>query len=217
MRRKESKVVHDLRAYFQIVQGTVASFSSLVQAIAKGESAEAKRLFQLVLEGESNADDAHRALSMEIAEGAFFGGIREDILNLLEEMDNIADSAKDASRFLESEEDLDSFAHTLLASDEMALFVSDLTGAVSALGDLIAAFDLGKKALLSRIPVIEEWEEKADASKDRLMKQLFQSNQRPDPVTVIQMRDFLFVADDIADNAEDSSDVVLMLVAKGYD
>jgi len=35
-------------------------------------------------------------------------------------------------------------------------------------------------------------------------------------VTVIQLRDFIFVSDDIADNAEDASDVILVLIAKGY-
>jgi hypothetical protein len=37
-----------------------------------------------------------------------------------------------------------------------------------------------------------------------------------DAVSVIGLRDFLFASDDIADNAENASDVVLVLVAKGY-
>jgi len=185
--------------------------------MAGTDQAEGKRLFQLVLDGESEADSVHRTLSMAIAEGAFFGGIREDILNLLETMDNVADSAKDAARFLESEEDLDDFALSLLKSEEMQLFVSNLQSAVGALGNLIAAFNLGKKELLARIPTVEEWEEAADTVKDQLMKQLFKSSSNPNPVTVIQMRDFLFVADDIADYSEDSSDVILILAAKGYD
>jgi hypothetical protein len=215
--RKESKVVLELEGYFRIVQKTVEAFAALVKTMADSDQAEAKRLFQLVLDGESEADAVHRTLSMAIAEGAFFGGIREDILNLMETMDNVADSAKDAARFLESEEDLDDFALSLLKSDEMRLFVSNLQSAVGALGDLIAAFNLGRKELLSRISAVEEWEEAADTSKDQLMKRLFKSSANPNPVTVIQMRDFLFVADDIADYAEDSSDVILVLAAKGYD
>jgi len=215
--RKESKVVQEIESYFKIVQKTVDGFVGLVKTMAVNDQTEAKRLFQVVLDGESEADSVHRTLSMAIAEGAFFGGIREDILNLLETMDNVADSAKDAARFLESEEDLDDFAISILRSEEMGLFVSNLQSAVAALGNLIAAFNLGKKELLSRIPVVEEWEEAADSSKDKLMKRLFKSPTNPNPVTVIQMRDFLFVADDIADYAEDSSDVILVLAAKGYD
>lgn len=215
--RKESKVVQEIEGYFGIIRRTVDGFANLVKAMADGDQTEAKNFFQLVLDGESEADSVHRTLSMAIAEGAFFGGIREDILNLLETMDNVADSAKDAARFLESEEDLDDFALSLLKSDEMKLFVSNLQSAVGALGDLVAALELGKKELLSRMAAVEEWEETADSSKDQLMKRLFKSSSNPNPVTVIQMRDFLFVADDIADYAEDASDVILVLVAKGYD
>jgi len=215
--RKESKVVREIEDYFKIVHKTVDGFADLVKAMADGDKAKATNFFQLVLDGESEADSVHRTLSMDIAEGAFFGGIREDILNLLETMDNVADSAKDAARFLESERDLDDFALSLLRTDEMKVFVSDLQSAVNALGNLIAALELGKKQLLSRVAAVEEWEESADTSKDQLMKRLFRSSSNPNPVTVIQMRDFLFVADDIADYAEDASDVILVLAAKGYD
>ena len=215
--RKENKVIQGIEGYFGIIQNTVDEFASLVKAVADGNQTEAKNFFQLVLGGEGEADSVHRTLSMAIAEGVFFGGIREDILNLLETMDNVADSAKDAARFLESEEDLDDFALSLIRSDEMKRFVSNLQSAVAALGNLIAALELGKKELLSRIAAVEEWEETADSSKDQLMKRLFKSSSNPNPVTVIQMRDFVFVADDIADNAEDASDMILVLVAKGYD
>lgn len=217
LNRRESKIIEELRAYFGILKGTADNFAGLVRAINSGNDTETKRLFQLILDGEKEADSVHRKMSMEIAEGAFFGGVREDVLNLLETMDNIADSAKDSARFLESEEKLDSFALSLLRSDEMGGFVSNLQQAVNALGDLIAAFDLGKKELLARIPPVEDREEDADAFKDQLMKKLFNPSSNPNPVTVIQMRDFIFCADDIADSAEDSSDVILILVAKGYD
>ena len=217
LNRRESKIIEELEGYFRILKGTADNFAGLVKAICDGNDAEAKKLFQLILDGEKEADSVHRSMSMEIAEGAFFGGVREDVLNLLETMDNIADSAKDSARFLEAEERLDDFALSLLRSDEMAGFVSNLQAAVNALGDLIAAFDLGKKELLARIPLVEDREEDADAFKDELMKKLFKPSSNPNPVTVIQMRDFIFCADDIADSAEDSSDVILILVAKGYD
>jgi len=215
--RKESKVILEIEGFYAIVVKAVDGFANLVEAVARGDEGGARAFFQAVLEAESEADSTHRSLSTQIAEGAFFGGIREDILSLLETMDNVADSAKDAARFLESEKDLDDFALGLVRSDEMRLFVSNLKSAVGALGNLIAAFRLGKKELLSRVAPVEEWEEAADTSKDQLMKKLFRSASNPNPVTVIQMRDFLFVADDIADYAEDASDVILVLAAKGYD
>ncbi len=218
LNRRENKVVEDIVSYFGVVQETTNAFFELVKEVNGGDQARAKDFFQLVMKGEDAADAMHRTLSMAVAEGAFFGGIREDILSLLETMDSVADSAKGAARFLESDEDLDAFALALLASDDMKSFLSSLRAAVASLGDLILALRLGKKELLSRVSKVEEHEKAADSSKAKLVKALFRSSpSKPDPVTVIQMRDFLFVADNIADYAEDASDVVLVLVAKGYE
>jgi predicted phosphate transport protein (TIGR00153 family) len=195
----------------------VESFAQLVDTVGKDGAAAGRVFFEGVIAGEKEADEVHKELSTQIAEGAFFGGIREDMLNLLEKIDNIADSAKDASRFLESEASLDAFALSFLRSDEMAKFVANLKKAVHTLSDLVAAFRTSRKEILERLHGVEEFEEAADTNKDQLMKQLFSNDVQPNPITVIQLRDFLFVADDIADNAEDASDVVLVLVAKGYD
>ena len=215
--RKENAIVGGLENHLSIVIETVVNFTKLLNSAAIGNREEVEKFFAAVLRGEKSSDDIHRRLSMEIAEGAFFGGVREDILALLEKIDNIADSAKDASRFLAVESPLDPFAISILKLPEMSKFVENQVGSVSALLDLVAAFKIGKKEMLSRIPKVEEFEEAADSNKDELWKALFQRDGSPDPVSVIQMRDFISVTDDIADNAEDASDVVLVLVAKGYD
>jgi uncharacterized protein Yka (UPF0111/DUF47 family) len=94
--------------------------------------------------------------------------------------------------------------------------MDDLKSSVVALTDMVRAFDGGRAGVLSKVHSVEEFEEWADSRKDTLLKQLFANSQGMDPVTVIQLRDFIFVADDIADNAEDAGDVIIVLVAKGY-
>ncbi|MDA4129001.1 MAG: DUF47 family protein [Thaumarchaeota archaeon] len=215
--RKENAIVAGVENHLGIVMETVSNFAKLLGAATAGNNADAEKSFAAVLTGEKKADDVHRRLSMEIAEGAFFGGVREDILDLLEKIDNVADSAKDASRFLAVEGALDPFAISLLKSSAMSKFVENQIGAVAALQNLVSAFKIGKMEMLLRIPKVEEFEEAADSNKDELWKALFKREGSPDPVTVIQMRDFIAVTDDIADSAEDASDVVLVLVAKGYD
>lgn len=217
VRNKEDVIIGGIENHLAVVKKTVDDFVKLVGAAATGDDQAAKKLFEGVLDGEEEADDVHRKLSMQIAQGAFFGGVREDMLNLLEEIDNIADAAKDAARFLEQEEQLDAFVRTLLGSDDMKKFLANLLAAVDALGDLIAAFKVGRKEVLSKIHRVEEFEEAADTNKIDWLRQLFADPEKSNPVTVIQMRDFISASDDIADNAEDASDVVLVLMAKGYD
>lgn len=214
---RERAIVRSLVEDFSMVHDSVLDFGALVASVASKDRETVRAGYQKVLEDEKQADDFHRRLSGEIAEGAFFGGVREDMLNLLEKIDNIADSAKGAARLVVAEETLDDFAISLLGSAQMKSFVGELVRTVEALGDVIEAFGLGRTEILERVTKVEEAEEAADTRKDEVAKQLFSTEKRPDPVTVVQMRDFLLVADNIADNAEDASDVALILVAKGYD
>ncbi len=214
---RERAIVRSLSEDFSIVHDSVLDFGGLVAAVAAKDKEAANAGYQKVLEDEKQADNFHRRLSGEIAEGAFFGGLREDMLNLLEKIDNIADSAKGAARLVVAEETLDEFAVSFLGSTQMKSFVGELVRTVEALGNVIEAFGLGRIEILERVTKVEEAEEAADARKDEVAKQLFNTEKRPDPVTVVQMRDFLLVADNIADNAEDASDVALIIVAKGYD
>lgn len=214
--KKERAIFDGILQHLAIVSRTVDAFAASVEKVGKGDTASAEELTRSVFEGETAADTIHRELSLKVAQGAFFGGVREDILNLLEKIDDIADSAKDAARFLSSDSRLGTGARTMLGSENMKLFLDDLKSSVVALTDLVRAFDGGRAEVLSKVHSVEEFEEWADSRKDTLLKQLFANSQGMDPVTVIQLRDFIFVADDIADNAEDAGDVIIVLVAKGY-
>ena len=214
--RRERAIVEGVGSHLATVKRTVEDFGGLIDSVSSGDAASASRFFDAVMGDETKADTIHRDLSLRVANGAFFGGVREDILALLEKIDDIADSAKDASRLLNVEVGANGSAIELLRSDEMRLFIADLKGSVSALENLIAAFTISKKEVLARVHSVEEFEESADSRKDVLLRELFRGASKLNPVAVIQLRDFIFVADDIADNAEDASDVVLVLIAKGY-
>jgi len=213
--RREKAIFDGVLRLLETVSNTVDSFEASVSAFAGGD-AKSGDVVMKVFEGETEADTIHRELQTKIAEGAFFGGVREDILNLLEKIDDIADSAKDAARFLSQDSSLGVEGRETLGSPAMKSFVSALKSSVVALTDLVKALERGKREALAKVPSVEDFEEEADTHKDILLKKLFSSEKSMDPVTVIQLRDFIFVADNIADNAEDASDVILVLIAKGY-
>ncbi len=213
--RRERAIFDGVLRLLDTVTRTVDSFDASVSAFARGDAKSAE-VVEKVFDGETEADAIHRELGTKIAEGAFFGGVREDMLNLLEKIDDIADSAKDAARFLSQDSRLTAEARSTLGSAAMRSFISALKSSVAALTSLVQALEQGKSEALAKVTAVEDFEEEADAHKDILLKALFSSNESMDPVTVIQLRDFIFVADNIADNAEDASDVILVLIAKGY-
>jgi hypothetical protein len=214
--RKEEAILEGVKKHLDTVSQSVHAFTLAVNAAAIGDRESTSSHIEEVFKKETEADTIHRELSLKIAEGAFFGGVREDILNLLETIDTIADSAKDAVRFLSSDSALSDEGRAIFQSVNMKHFIVDLEASVGALRILIAAFDFGRKEVLPKVHSVEELEEKADSDKDALLKELFAMANSMSPVAVIQLRDFIFIADDIADGAEDASDVILVLIAKGY-
>jgi len=198
-----------------MVKQCVIAYQNLVIACA-AEDSSSQQLFNRVLELEASAKDIRRDLSARIAEGAFFGGVREDIINLIQTDDHIADSAKDGARLLVIGANGDRGYLDLLRSEHMSAFQRNLLSAVNSLEVLIQALSIDKHAVISRVRAVEDYEEAADTEKDHLLRQLFSKPRTMDPVSIIELRDFLFASDDIADNSERASDVVLVLVAKGY-
>jgi predicted phosphate transport protein (TIGR00153 family) len=208
--RKEKEIIQGIELHLVKAQEAVDYLVKLVK-----DGSEIKTV-ENIIRTETEADEIHRQLSLKIAEGAFFGGIREDILNLMEQIDNIADSAKDAARFIHMRGQMGDEAKAFLSSNNMSLFMEELRGSVNSLGELIKSLEISKKEALLRVHRVEENEERADTLKDALLRELFDKSGRMDPLTVIQLRDFIFSADNIADSAEDASDVILVMIAKGY-
>jgi uncharacterized protein len=213
--RREKSILQGVEDHLSLVRQTVVAYQSLVAAVASGDSSDS--LVDGVFNAESKAKQMRRDLSTRIAEGAFFGGIREDILNLIQANDDIADTAKDAARLLMIGVEGDEKTAEFLKSPHMAGFQTNLLSAVTALEFLIQGLQVDKKTALSRVQAVEDFEEAGDVEKNELLKELFTASRSMDPVSVIELRDFIFTSDDIADDAEDASDVVLVLVAKGYD
>jgi len=212
---REKSLLQGVEQHLSTVKECVVTYQRFVAACAVTDPASGK-LFTEVYDLEAKASDIQRNLSHTIAEGAFFGGIREDILNLIGSDNKIADKAKNAARLLSISAEGDPAFLDLLKSEHMSSFQTNLLSAVSALESLIRALQVDKHEVLSRVHVVEDYEEAADTEKDHLLRELFKKPRTMDPVSIIQLRDFIFASDDIADNAESASDIVLVLVAKGY-
>lgn len=214
--RKEGTIMSGLEDGLRIVRETEQEIPGLVAAVADGDVSSCRGKRDRIFELESKAADARRDLSTRIAEGAFFGGVREDILDLLEKTEKIANKAKDAARLITLAEIKDERAKEILRSDDMRQFLANLDLAVAALQRIVEAFKMDRKTILERVHSVEEYEEAADTFKQNILAALFERSKGIDPVTVIMVRDFVFSADDVADYAEHASDTVLVLVAKGY-
>lgn len=214
--RKERRVLDLMSDHFDAVLRTVEQLESVLESAKTGDWKTVQEKTNKVEELETLADGLHRDAVVAISQGAFFSGTREDFLELMEENDEIADAAQNASRILaETPIDQQSF---LLLYDESEAKVSELFDrllmAVRLMQESIQALESDAEVAVSKSLLVERAEEEADEIKNRLIKHIYAHKSDLEVLTLLQLRDLVLKLDEIADAAEDSSDLVITLVAK---
>jgi predicted phosphate transport protein (TIGR00153 family) len=214
--RKEKRVLELILDHFGLVAKAVKELEALLEAAKNGDWEKVEEASRKVAELETLADGLHRDAVLAISQGAFFSGTRDDFLHLMEENDEVADAAQNAARILaDSPIEPPSF-HILYDVPKGSL--SDLfmllQTAVELLRDSISKLESDAELAVSKALLVERAEEEADDIKDQLIKRIFAHKSELDVLTLLQLRDFVLKLDEIADAAEDSSDLVISLVAK---
>ena len=186
-----------------------------VASLQKYDYDDVNAEYRIIAALEEKGDELHRTLVREIATESFFGGIREDFLNLLEKIDSIADEAKDAAKIVHLRRIPKGTVDYLFRGDVVS-FIVTCVKTTELFRESILALEKSKAEVLSLVEKVEQSEEEADAIRYGILENLLKNEINGDVLDIILLKDFLNTADDVADNAEYGSDVLQILVAKGY-
>jgi predicted phosphate transport protein (TIGR00153 family) len=203
--------------HFDAVVRTVEQLQLLLDAAKGGQWNVVEEMTDKVEELETLADGLHRDAVVAVSQGAFFSGTREDFLELMEKNDEIADAAQNAARIL-ADNPIDQKSFLMLyAKPEANLgnLFARLLEAVRLVKESIDALETDAELAVSKSMLVERAEEEADEIKNTLIKEIFTHKSDLEVLTLLQLRDFVLKLDDVADAAEDASDLVISLVAKG--
>ena len=214
--RKERRVLDLISDHFDVVVRAVEQLQSVLEAAKTGQWQNVEAMTDKVAELETLADGLHRDAVVAVSQGAFFSGTREDFLELMEKNDEIADAAQNAARIL-AETPIDQQSFLVLYTEPEATLAdlfARLTTAVRLVKESISALESDAELAVSKSLLVERAEEEADEIKNHLMKHIFAHKSELQVLTLLQLRDFVLKLDDVADAAEDSSDLVISLVAK---
>lgn len=214
--RKERRLLALVADHLDVVVRTVEQLESVLESAKAGNWKEVEKMTDKVAELETVADGLHRDGVIAVSQGAFFSGTREDFLQLMEKNDEIADAAQNAARIL-AETPVDQKSFLVLYSEPSAnlgVFFARLLSAVRLVKESVNALEIDAEVAVSKSLLVEREEEEADEIKNRLMKHIFGHRSDLEVLTLLQLRDFVLKLDDVADAAEDSSDLVISLVAK---
>lgn len=187
----------------------------LVGYLKKYDYDAVEREYATIADHDEQVAQDHRNLVRELCTGSFFGGIREDLLTLLELISNISDTSKRAARVFH-ERQVPQDVIDYLFKDDVELFISTCISDAELLGEGIKALERTKDEVLTIAEKVEAKEREADTMKYAIIQHLFKNEINAKSLDIVMLRDFLETADDIADNSENGSDVLSILVAKGY-
>jgi len=187
----------------------------LVQHLQNYDYEAVDREFALIADLKKEAYSEHRSLVRLLSTGSFFGGIREDLLSLLELVVNISDTSKRCAMIFHDmrvpKEVVDYFFQ-----GDVGAFLSTCIAAAELLKGAIQALEKNKEEVLSLSEQVEEKEAEADEIHHSIVRHLYKNEINAKSLDIIVLTDFLHIADDIADYSEQGSDVLVILLAKGY-
>jgi uncharacterized protein len=168
-----------LKEHMQKTQNCVQKIKCIFEALFSGDKEGVQNLAKKISQLEHDCDRIKQELRMQVAKSIFLPIERRDLLQVLSNMDSIADSAEDVGvllsmRWMEMPAELrPSFELFLKKTIEV---VDESAKVIFALDRLLEAGFSGPDAeeVLSRIDHIDRLEHEADKAQDQLGKKLFE-------------------------------------------
>lgn len=213
--KRERRVLDLITEHLSIVQKCAKELRQMISSVEKMNWALVKDQAEIVSRYEEMADDLHREAVIQIAQGAFFAGMREDFLDLIEEVDEIADASQDAARII-SEAPIERQVLDLLHDGDPTLtkFVEGIDTCVTTLAEAVESIRTNAEVAVSKSLEVDRIEETLDKIKAALISKLSAHRSEIDALTYLQVRELIFKLDEVAEAAESCSDLVITIVVK---
>lgn len=212
--KKEKLAIDTIVKEAKLVSDTVAALEGVTAAIEKRDWDEVEAASEEVSRLEEKVDLMHREGMVLISEGAFFAGIREDVLRLMEQLDDVADFSKDASRVI-AQYPISHETYELVFSEvKPVALVKKAEDAMAILINAVQSLFSDPREAIRLAIDIERREEEGDEIKARMIRKIFLERQRLDVLTLLELKDFVLWLDNVLDAVEHCSDVVIIISAK---
>lgn len=213
--RKEKRVLDLIAQHLAMVQRCARELKNMISSVEQMNWTLVKSQAEIVSKYESMADDLHREAVIQIAQGAFFAGMREDFLDLIEKVDDIADASQDAARVM-SEAPIERRVLDYLYEGDSTFrrFVDGIDTCVTTLAESVEFLQTDAEAAVKKSLEVERIEEAVDQIKADLISRLSAHRLEIDVLSYLQVKELIFKLDEIADAAENCSDLVITIVVK---
>ena len=200
------------------VDETVQLLRPLIEAFLAGDTARVQELSEEIDDTEHEADKIKNAVRARLPKSVLLPVNRGDIMGYVKEQDGIADAVEDVGVILamRSPACLPEFEPKLLKLVDQVIHAAALLfDAARAIKTLQSASFAGPEVekVLKMVTKIHEAEGEADRLQAEFSKLVFENEARIDPISVFQWVKIIEVLGDVADHAENTGDVLKLMLA----
>ncbi len=207
--KAESDIDDMVSEHVNLVSNTILKFrESMLYWLEEGDLDRANQLAYETHSLEGDADDLRRKIEMKLIDGALLARSRRNILDLLEQVDKLANAAEASLDF--------TLLQRIRIPEELipvaTEIVSKTVDIMSAVQEGMGILLRGGENILSHTDSIENIEGEIDELERDFIKKLF-SLEGLDLAEKILVRQYLESLVEISDRAEDLSDEMEMITA----
>jgi len=212
---REKRVIDLIGEHLAVARKCAKELAEMLSSVEQMNWVLVKDQSEIISRYERMADDLHRQAVIQIAQGAFFAGLREDFLDLIERIDEIADAAQEVARII-SEAPIERRIIGYLNEDDSTLgrLVQGIDTCIVTLAQSVELLRTNARAAVEKALEVEGIEEEIDQMKAELISRLSRHRLEMDVLAYLQVRELIFRLDGVADAAEACSDLVITIVVK---
>lgn len=207
--KRENKTRELMDEHVEIVSKATDHCRDAFFFYLEGEKKKFEAATLAVIQSETRADEVRKETQLLLYGGTYLPIFREDLLELLELIDNVADDAEKAVDFLRTERP----KITPSWHGDLRIIVDKTHQSFVFFKEAFSTLRKERSITLSYTHKVQEAEKDVDKLQDALMAKIFQS--KLGLAHKMQLRDLILVIGYVSDSSENASDKVGLMAIKG--
>ena len=207
-KRRVNKVLEIAYRQMAVALDTVSDLEKAIGAAVNGDKKSAETIISRLFKAEEEVDDLRRTVFEELTKGSLPPRDREDIMNLVKNLDKTADHVKDSARNVLVLLNADVPKEIWEAFHEMA---SGIVSTAAVLRESLKSLGEDNARARAMSERVEDEENKVDKIFLKIKSLLLEYGRKLNPSTLIILKDMLDSMEEATDRCADTGDYIRVL------
>lgn len=208
VKRRKNKILEMAYRQMTVALDTVNDLEGAIKAVSDGDKKTAKKTIERLFRVEEEIDDLRRTVFEESTKGSLPSPDREDIMDLVERLDMMADYVKDSARDVLVLMDAEVPRELWKAFSDMA---SGIVKTAAVLRESLRNLGENPSKARTMSEKVEDEETKVDKIHLEIKSILLKYGDKVNPSVLLFLKDLLDSMEEAADSCADTGDYIRVL------